>query len=128
MNQWTTIYACTYSHEAHLIKGKLESEGIAVVLQDELTAQINVFNSCAIGGIKLQVQETDCDNARRILTESGYIDADIEETDSIFAKLDQHTEKLPFIGPMPFEKRLFIGAILILFTIVTPILLLVLSF
>ena len=124
MNKWTTIISCTYSHEAHLIKGKLESEGIDVVLQDELTSQINVFNSCAVGGIKVQVNEVDLEDARRILIEAGYISEAEIEADASFAKFDAMTAKLPVVGSWPIEKRLFAAALFVLIVIILPIMLL----
>lgn len=50
MDTLTTVLSFTYPHEAHLAKGKLESEGIEVFLKDELTTQVNNFYSHAIGG------------------------------------------------------------------------------
>ena len=79
MDNWITIISFTFPHEAHLAKGKLESEGIEVIVKDELTVQINNFYSNAIGGVKLLVKPSDYGNARQILTESGYINERIAE-------------------------------------------------
>jgi len=73
MDNLKIILTFTYPHEAHLVKTKLESEGIDVFIQDELTVQANNFLSNAIGGVKLLVWEQDYDRALRILIESGQI-------------------------------------------------------
>ena len=45
MDNWITVISFIYPHEAHLAKGKLESEGFEVVIKDELTVQVNNFYS-----------------------------------------------------------------------------------
>jgi type III secretory pathway lipoprotein EscJ len=67
-----TILTVSYPHELVVIKGKLESEGIACYTQDELMAQIAPFYSNAIGGVKLQVPEDQVARALEILKEGGY--------------------------------------------------------
>jgi hypothetical protein len=68
-----TIFTFEFAHEAPIVKGKLESEGILCFLKDELTAQVVPFYSNAIGGVKLQVIESDAPQAIEVLKESGYI-------------------------------------------------------
>jgi len=53
MKDWVTLLTFTYPHEAHLAKGRLESEGIEVQITDELTVQAYNLYSNAIGGVKL---------------------------------------------------------------------------
>lgn len=67
MNQFVTIRTFSYPHEAHIVMGKLESEGIEVFLKDELTVQVNNFYSNAVGGVKLQVQPKDVERAMTII-------------------------------------------------------------
>ena len=62
-----TVLTVTYPHELAIIRGRLESEGIECFVQDELTVQVNPFYSNAIGGIKLQVRESNYDKAVEIL-------------------------------------------------------------
>lgn len=73
MEQQATIISFTYPHEAHVARAFLESEGIPVSLKDELTVQVNNFYSNSVGGVKLQVSESDKDRSIRLLTEAGYI-------------------------------------------------------
>ncbi len=72
MNTWKTIQSFTYPHEAHVVKNYLESNGVEVNMQDEMTAQVNNFYSNAIGGVKLQVKEADVANGQKLLEEGGY--------------------------------------------------------
>lgn len=73
MSNWVTLITFVYPHEAHLAKNILESEGITVFIQDELTVQVNNFLSNAVGGVKLQVPEEEAVQAFDILKEAGYI-------------------------------------------------------
>ena len=52
--------------EAHICKTKLESEGIQCFIQDENLIAVNWLYSNAIGGVKLQVKESDVENVRKI--------------------------------------------------------------
>jgi len=54
---------------AHLMKARLESEGIESFLFDEHTVAINPLESFALGGIKLKIHERDKSHALRILEE-----------------------------------------------------------
>jgi hypothetical protein len=124
MDNWITIISFTYPHEAHLAKGKLESEGIEVVIKDELTTQVINFYSNAIGGVKLLVKESDYENALQLLIESGYIKKQIGEPNKFFTRFDKLTSKLPLIGKSVIELRFVILVALTLIVIIVPIVLL----
>jgi len=124
MENWITIISFTYPHEAHLAKGKLESEGVEVMIKDELTAQVNNFYSNAIGGVKLLVKESDFEYARQILIESGYIREQIGKPNKFFTRFDKLTSKLPLIGKSIIELRLIIFVVLTLIIVIVPIVLL----
>lgn len=49
------------------------------MIQDELTAQLNIYSN-AIGGVKLLVRESDFEHGVEILKKGGYINADSDET------------------------------------------------
>lgn len=55
--------------DAHLLKAKLESEGITCFLFDENMVSLNPLYNVTIGGIKLNVQESDSKQALEILSE-----------------------------------------------------------
>lgn len=67
MESFVTVKTFTFPHEAHILQGRLESEGIETFLKDELTVQVHPFASNAIGGVKLQVKKEDYDKALEIL-------------------------------------------------------------
>jgi predicted RNA-binding Zn-ribbon protein involved in translation (DUF1610 family) len=56
-----------FSSEAYLFKGKLESEGIEVFLQNENTINTDPLLSNALGGVKIFVNSEDVLKARHIL-------------------------------------------------------------
>jgi DNA-directed RNA polymerase subunit RPC12/RpoP len=71
--KFVTVLTATYGYEIAVIRGRLESEGITCFVKDEFTVQVNPFYSNAIGGVKLQVMESDLNQAIEILKETGYI-------------------------------------------------------
>jgi hypothetical protein len=67
MSRLVTIATASHAHEAHLLRGALEAEGIAVVLADEHLIAIDWLHSNAIGGVKVMVREGDVAAALAIL-------------------------------------------------------------
>ncbi|MFK5972825.1 MAG: DUF2007 domain-containing protein [Flavobacteriaceae bacterium] len=63
------LAAFEYVADVQIIKGKLESEGIAVFLRDENTLNSDPLISNAIGGVKLLVYTKDKDKALKIYNE-----------------------------------------------------------
>ncbi|MFD2514432.1 DUF2007 domain-containing protein [Pontibacter locisalis] len=72
-----TIAAFNDATEAHIIKGRLEAEGILCFLGDENIVGVQPFYSVAVGGVKLKVTEGDVMEAKAILTR-------IQEGNTIF--------------------------------------------
>lgn len=62
-----TIAAFNDVTEAHILKGRLEAEGILCFLGDEHIVGAQPFYSVAVGGVKLKVTEKDEEEARAIL-------------------------------------------------------------
>ena len=62
-----TIKAFDESMQAHLVKSKLESEGIDCWLIDEQVSNLYGHASFAFGGTKLQVRKSDIEKAQEIL-------------------------------------------------------------
>ena len=77
--KFITVSTFTFASEVAVIRSKLESEGITCFVQDELTVQVTPFYSNAIGGVKLQVRESDLYKAIEILKEAGYIKDEHQE-------------------------------------------------
>ena len=94
MDEFVTLKTFTYAHELSVIRGKLESEGIESVAQDELTAQVDPFYSNAIGGIKLKVRESDLVRAIQILEEAGYNMDEGGQPDMISTKFDEAASEI----------------------------------
>lgn len=94
MQKLVTIKTFTYPHEAYIIRGRLESEGIYTFLKDEMTVQVHNFYSNAVGGVKLQVPYEDVDRALSI------IDGDTKEFEKTVSlsieELDKATACCPF--------------------------------
>ncbi|TSJ39030.1 putative signal transducing protein [Fluviicola chungangensis] len=57
------------SIDAHILKIKLESEGITCFLFDENIVSVNPLYSQLVGGIKLKINEEDLAHARNIVLE-----------------------------------------------------------
>ncbi len=72
MSELVTLIVFNYPHEAAIPKARLESEGIRCHLKDEQTLFLQPFFSANGGGIKLQVNEEDVEEARLILIDAGY--------------------------------------------------------
>ncbi len=121
MENWIEIISFTLPQDAYLVKGSLESEGIEIILKDELTAQVNNFYSNAIGGVKLFVKECDYEKAYRILVESKYIKLEEKKANKFLSNFDRFTAKLPLIGKSLLELRLIIVAFILLTIIIAPI-------
>ncbi len=109
-DKFITVLTFTYPHELAIIRGRLESEGIECFAQDELTVQVNPFYSNAIGGIKLQVRESDYPKAVEILKEEGYItDRSASPSPSKFmVNFNKFTSSIPLIGKLRIEIRLLL--------------------
>ncbi|WP_047445339.1 DUF2007 domain-containing protein [Alistipes sp. ZOR0009] len=121
MENWITVISFTYPQEAYLAKAKLESEGIEVTIKDDLTAQVNNFYSNAIGGVKVQVKETDVEQAMQALLEAGYIKEETTPTPSFISEFDKKTSRLPLIGTLTVELRFIILITILIMAIILPV-------
>ena len=54
---------------AHLLKTRLESEGVDCFILDENIVRLNSFYDLAVGGIRLQVREEDFQRAKELIEE-----------------------------------------------------------
>lgn len=73
MDNWVIAITCTFPHEAHMIESYLDSHGIETFLKDEMTVQVNIAYSNAIGGVKVLVKESDYEKSIVLLKEGGFI-------------------------------------------------------
>jgi len=61
-----TLKTFDNSIDAHILKSKLESEGIVCYLFDEHTVTMNPLYNVTVGGIKLKINESDLELAQEI--------------------------------------------------------------
>ncbi len=59
MNTFKTVAVYAYPADAAVMKAKLESEGVHVLLRDEFTVGVDPFATQAIGGVKMDVHKED---------------------------------------------------------------------
>jgi len=115
MDKLVTVATFQYPHEAYVLKGRLESEGIEVHLKDELTVQVYNFLTNAVGGVKLQVHESDFDRSLPILKDFGILENNSEQTESIFRKyVIKLMDYVPLFRNQTFEIRLILHVSLLL--------------
>ena len=126
MNNWIQIATFTLPQDAHLAKTKLESEGIQVVLKDELTTQVINYYSNAIGGVKLLVEKPEAKRAKQILKETNVNNIETSEPDSILIRINSFTERIPLVGRLILELRIVVLITLIIAAILVPIIILTL--
>jgi len=97
LENFKTLMVFTFPSEMVVVKSKLESEGIQCKVLDEHTVQVHNFLSQAIGGVRLQVAESNLEKARAILEENGLVDKQNEANKSRIEKIIDDTK---------FQKRL----------------------
>lgn len=75
--QTVRLTTCNTSYEAHLIKGRLEAEGIPSVLTNENMANLYSGLISAFTGIDILVNEDDLEQAKEII---GALNNNVEIT------------------------------------------------
>ncbi|WP_462317824.1 putative signal transducing protein [Marinilabilia sp.] len=105
-----TIATFSYAPEMGLVRSKLESEGIECFVKDELVSQTYIHN--AVGGMKLQVKETDAERAARIVEEMGVFTKSGSKVSRLGA-FDRITRTIPLLGGMSLVVRFFAFLVLI---------------
>jgi len=64
-----TLITFDNSIDAHILRTRLESEGIRSYLFDDTMVSLNPIYNMALGGVKLKVSDGDVIKAREIMTE-----------------------------------------------------------
>jgi len=67
MRKLETIFSSNIPVECHIVKGRLETEGIPCFIFDEHTISIHPFRAVALGGVKLKVPFDKIDQSKNIL-------------------------------------------------------------
>lgn len=66
-----TIASFWKTEEAHLLRLRLASADIPSFLQDENITQMHPWRAAAIGGVRVQVDDSDLEAAHKILAENS---------------------------------------------------------
>ncbi|MBN1430275.1 MAG: DUF2007 domain-containing protein [Anaerolineae bacterium] len=129
-SEFVTIATFSHPVQAHIVKARLEAEGIWAFVADESTITANWLMSIALGGVRLQVNGKDAENALDILDQAPEPieweeeDADGEEESgdsndpekcprcgSPDIRYEKYTKRLVFLSwlllgfPIPFLRR-----------------------
>jgi len=72
LEKWKTVMSFSFTHEAHMVKGYLESAGIETELRDEMAAHLQEL-AVAVGGVKVLVKESDYEKSIKLLKEGGFL-------------------------------------------------------
>ena len=64
-----TVKVFNESMQAHILKSKLESEGVECWLIDEHSVSVQPWASLALGGVKLKIRSDDVEKVKQILKE-----------------------------------------------------------
>ncbi|MFD2245868.1 DUF2007 domain-containing protein [Pontibacter ruber] len=91
-----TIATFNEPTEAHIVKGRLEAEGIPCFLGDEHIVAVQPFYSVAVGGVKLKVTEGDADEARAILAriQGGTSEYILDDNIELAPPMQEHVQQL----------------------------------
>lgn len=116
MAKWITLLTFNHPAESHLIRTKLESEGIKVFLKNEHMAQLSPFHSEPAGPIKLQVEEKDAEKAAELLKQSGYLKEDKRgfRKSALIKGIDMFTCRIPGLKNTPLQIRVTLAAAILL--------------
>jgi hypothetical protein len=94
-----TVARYTNLLEAHIARGRLESEGITAFIADENIIWANWLLVDAIGGVQLQVPREDCMRARQILSDV----ADIHASENGLARVETRSDHCPRCRTHPVQ-------------------------
>ncbi|MDE1464690.1 putative signal transducing protein [Spartinivicinus poritis] len=116
--QLVTVGSYTDAIQAHLVRGKLEAEGIFATVAHEHHIWANWFLSIALGGVKVQVPADQAEQAKQILADLASGQYAIEDEFKIHCPKcnsvqveEQRTRwKIAFLGlsifhiPLPYRR------------------------
>ena len=71
MNRLETIFTSNIPIDCHILKGRLETDGIDCFIFDENIIWVHPFKAVAVGGVKLKVPSDQTQQAKLIIDENG---------------------------------------------------------
>lgn len=89
--EFVTVARFSSSFDMHVIKGRLEADGIKCFVMDEHTISANPMGDIALGGMKLKVQEKDVEAAMELLKDTGYNDSGSVSGFNLFTSIKKET-------------------------------------
>lgn len=101
MQEFVVIARFPSDHEAYLAKSYLNSKGIFSRVVNENTGQAFVILTDQMGGIGLEVEKNDAEQARELLIENGIIEVEDTQENPFVAWVGQHTDHWPLLGKIP---------------------------
>lgn len=120
MDKWVTLLTFKHPAQAHLLRTKLESEGIQAFVKNEYTAQIAPYHSEPATPVKLRILEKDVEAAVRILKESGHIGEEKTKPtpSALIRSIDVITSKIPGFRSKPLRLRVILAVAVVLVVLV----------
>ena len=91
-----TVFNSTYPIDCHILKGRLETEGIQCFVFDENVINVDPFRSVAVGGVKLKVRSDQFEKANLIIQkvqENLFVDDDGEYDKDLVVKNEIERQK-----------------------------------
>lgn len=67
-NKLTTIFSSNSTHDCHILKGRLETEGLDCFIFDEYIVSVHPFLAVAVRGVKLKVPSDQMDYGQKIIS------------------------------------------------------------
>lgn len=112
-NNFVTVLTVSQEQDLWAVRALLESQDIECKIANEYTAQMAPVYANAIGGVRLQIHESDLNRAVNILIQAGYLhERDLEASKPIF-DIDTITTKYPIVKKKGFKLVFFLSIILL---------------
>jgi hypothetical protein len=114
MDRFVTVLILNNPIDLIVLRTRLEDEGIDYLVPDELTTQVNPLYSVAVGGVRLQVRESQVSEVQELLKELGYWEEQKSER-TFLDKFDSATSQVPFLNTIqPLFRFLILVTIFVL--------------
>jgi putative signal transducing protein len=106
MNNKVTVAVFNNMLELSVFKGRLEAEGIACSIKNNLTFEYNPYNTLNMETIELEVPDTDSEKAINLLKAGGYkFDNPVDEN-NLLLKLNHFGEDVIILKDLSLSTRL----------------------
>ena len=100
-----------------MVRVRLEDEGIECLVPDEFTVIMNPLYSNAVGGVRLQVRESDIERAKEVLIHYGYIRNETDQKPTQESAWLKIGSTWPFLKSFKAEVRITVVVLTIVFVV-----------